>query len=409
MNAVTIKDRFPIPTVDDMLDELHGAMYFTKLMRAGYHQVRVHPDDIHKTAFRTHSGHYEYLVMPCGLCNAPSTFQAAMNEVFRPYLRKFLLVFFDDILVYSRKWEEHMFHLRIVFQILSERKFFVKLSKCVFGAREVYYLGHIISHERVRVDNRKIEAMQSWPKPKTITELRGFLGLTGYYRKFVQNYGLIAEPLTNLLKKGNFLWNPKAEQAFEELKRAMITTPVLALPNFSEIFVIETDASDYGIGAVLGQKGRPIAFLSKALGPSKKNWSVFSKEMLAITEAIKLWRSYLLGQRFQILTDQKSLKFLLEQRVVTPEQQKWVSKLVGFEYEIIYRPGKTNAVADALSRRVDSPMLHTLHDAMCEGISAPQFSIWDDLKEANTRDPYLVALHQKLASQPESMANYMEK
>jgi hypothetical protein len=407
LNAVTIKDRFPIPTVDDMLDELHGAVHFTKLdLRASYHQIRVQPEDIRKTTFRTHSGHYEYVVMPFGLCNAPSTFQAAMTEVFRPYLRKFLLVFFDNILIYSKCWNEYIDHLRKIFEILSIQKFFVKPSKCIFGALEVDYLGHIISQEGVRVDNRKIEAMQSWPPPKTVTKLRGFLGLTGYYRKFVRNYGVIATPLTDLLKKGNFGWNPKANAAFETLKTAMVTTPVLALPDFSNKFIVETDASDYGIGAILSQNGRPIAYLSKALGPSKRAWSIYSKEMLAIMEAIRAWRPYLLGNKFQIQTDQKSLKFLLEQRIVTPEQQKWVSKLVGFDYEIIYRPGHSNLAADTMSRMPHSPLLMSITAPAIGGISGPQFSLWEELKEINVADPYLIALHQKLQAQPELMTNY---
>jgi hypothetical protein len=238
-------------------------------LRVGYHQIRVHLDDIYKTAFRTPSGHYEYVVMPFGLCNDPSTFQVAMNEVFRPYLRKFLLVFFEDILVYSKQWNEHIEHLRRVFEILSEQKFYVKPSKCIFGAREVDYLEHIIYQEGVRVDNRKIEVMQSWPPPKTITELPGFLGLTGYYRQFVCDYGPIAAPLTELLKKGNFSWTPVAAVAFDKLKNAMVTTLVLALPDFAALFIVETDASDFGIGAILSDHGRPIVFLSKALGPSK--------------------------------------------------------------------------------------------------------------------------------------------
>jgi hypothetical protein len=407
LNAVTIKDRFPIPTVDDMLDELHGAIFFTKLdLRAGYHQIRVHPEDIHKTAFRTHSGHYEYVVMPFGLCNAPSTFQAAMNEVFRPYLRKFLLVFFDDILVYSKHWDEHIQHLRQVFDVLSVQKFYVKPSKCLFGAREVDYLGHIVSQDGVRVDNRKIDAMQSWPSPKMITELRGFLGLTGYYRKFVRNYGLIAAPLMNLLKKGNFGWTPAAAAAFDQLKNAMVTTPVLALPDFTALFIVETDASEFGIGAILSQQGRPIAFLSKALGPAKRAWAIYSKEMLAVMEAIKTWRPYLLGRKFQIQTDQKSLKFLLEQRIVTPEQQKWVSKLVGYDYDIVYRPGRTNAAADAMSRLHHIPVLLTITAPALEGITGPQFSLWEDLKSINQTDPYLLGLHDKLQHSPATMTHY---
>ena len=190
--------------------------------------------------------------------------------------------FFYDISVYSKVWDEHVDHLRMVFEILDAQCFLVKPSKSVFRAREVEYLGHIISCEDVRVDNRKIEAMQARPKPHSIIELRGFLGLTGYYLKIVHNYGPIAAPLTNLLKKGNFLWTPRDDEAFETLKQAMETSLVLALPDFSTIFVVETEASDFGIGVVLGQNEHPIAFLSKALGPSRRAWSIYAKEMLAI-------------------------------------------------------------------------------------------------------------------------------
>jgi hypothetical protein len=187
LNAAIVKDRFPIPTVDDMLDELYGASYFTKLdLRDGYHQVRVNPMDIPTTTFHTHNGHYEYLVMPFDLCNAPSTFQAIMNSIFWPHLRKFILVFFDDILVYSPTWDMHLMHVRQTLAILKQHQFFVKTSKCVFGQQELEYLGHIITNHGVKVDENKIAAMVAWPRPTNISELRGFLGLTGYYRKFVK-------------------------------------------------------------------------------------------------------------------------------------------------------------------------------------------------------------------------------
>ena len=332
LNSATIKDGFPIPTIEDTLDELHGATFVTRLdLRAGYHQVRMDKEDVHKTAFRTHNGHYEYLVMPFGLCNAPSTFQALMNNLFRPHLRKFILVFFDDILIYSSGWETHLFHVEQAFQILKKHKLYLKFKKCAFGLQELLYLRHIISSDGVKVDPSKIQAMLEWPIPSTISELRGFLGLTGYYRKFVKNYGHIARPLTNLLKKWRFSWSEEATAAFSHLKEAMTTTPTLAMPNFQQPFTIETDAAIDGIRAVLTQNNKPIAFMSKALGQSKISWSIYAKEMLAIQQSIRMWRPYLIGQKFFIQTDQKSLKYLLEQKIGTPEQQNWVAKLLGYE------------------------------------------------------------------------------
>lgn len=312
LNSATIKDRFPIPTVEDMLDELHGSAFFTKLdITADFHQVRMHPSDVHKNGFRTHHGHFEYLVMPFGLCNAPSTFQALMNDIFRPYMRKFVLVFFDDILIYSPTWEFHLQHVREVFSMIQKHHLSVKFKKCEFGKRELEYLGHIISSTGVNVDQSNVRAMTALPVPTTVTELRGFLGLTGYCRKFVRDYGLIARPLTNLLRKGKFVWDYDADQAFNNLKTAMTTTPTLALPDFSKPFVIKTDASGEGIGAVLSQQGQPIAFMSRSLGVLKKAWSTYAHEMLAIIVAICTWRPYLLGRKFTIQTDQRSLRYML--------------------------------------------------------------------------------------------------
>ncbi|GAU42093.1 hypothetical protein TSUD_134770 [Trifolium subterraneum] len=216
LNNITIKDRFPIPTIDELLDELHGASYFSKIdLRSGYHQIRLVPEDIHKTGFQTFDGHYEFLVMPFGLSNAPSTFQAAMNDLLRPYLRKFTLVFFDDILIYSPTWESHIQHLNQVLSLLSTHQFYAKLSMCQFGVSSVDYLGHIISAEGVQVDPSKIQAMISWPTPKNITALRAFLGLNGFYRRFVLNYASIASPLTDLLKSNSFKWTDSTKQSLK--------------------------------------------------------------------------------------------------------------------------------------------------------------------------------------------------
>lgn len=299
LNSITVKDSYPIPLIDDLLDELGKATIFSKIdLRAGYHQIRVRQEDIEKTAFVTSSGHYEFKVMPFGLTNAPATFQSLMNEVFRQELKEFVLVFFDDILVYSQTEALHYSHLRKVLHLLRQNTLYAKASNCSFGRPQVEYLGHIISKSGVGVDPSKIEGVQNWPLPQTIKALRGFLGLTGYYRKFVKGYGVIAKPLTSLLKKGNFKWTPEVEKAFHTLKEAMTQTPVLQLPDFSKPFIVETDASYGGMGAVLMQEKHPLAYLSKALGPKSMGLSIYEKEFLAIILAIQmegtpnLWHFY---------------------------------------------------------------------------------------------------------------------
>lgn len=398
LNKITIKDRYPIPVVDELLDELHGAQVFTKLdLRSGYHQIRVHEADVSKTAFRTHDGHYEFLVMPFGLSNAPATFQSLMNHIFRLYLRKFVLVFFDDILIYSRNIDEHLKHLELVFALLRKHKLFVKESKCTFAQKSVGYLGHLISSDGVSVEPEKIQCILSWKTPSTVKELRGFLGLAGYYRKFVKDFGKISAPLTQLLKKDAFKWTAEATIAFKLLQQALTTTPVLILPDFSKEFYLECDASGGGIGAVLMQCARPIAFYSKPLSGKNLNLSVYDKEMLAIVCAVNKWRPYLLGRHFKIYTDHRSLKYFLEQRLSSIEQQKWVSKLLGYDYEIIYRSGSSNKAADALSRLVNPQLL---------AISAPIFSGVDDIIAECHTDPTLRALIDQLQLQPDSKRHY---
>jgi len=340
LNRHTVKDKFPIPIIEELIDELAGSTIYTKLdLRSGYHQVRMCPDDVFKTAFKTHSGHFEFLVMPFGLTNAPATFQSLTNHVFKDYLRRFVLVFFDDILIYSPTWESHVDHLHRVFQTMRDNSLYAKLSKCCFGIPKVEYLGHYISGKGVETDPKKLEVIQQWPQPCTQRELRGFLGLTGYYRRFIQGYAQICRPLTELLKKDGFVWSEAATAAFQALKEAMSTTPVLALPNFDQQFEVEINAYNTGIGAVLQQNRNPIAFISRQLGPKWAKLSVYDKELLAIVFVVQKWQQYLMGRTFVIRTDQKSLKHLLEQKISTPFQQFWLSKLMGFSYEIQYKSG----------------------------------------------------------------------
>ena len=327
---MTIKNRFPMPLIEEIIEELAGSSYFTKLdMKSGYHQVRMKQEDEYKTAFKTHHGHYQFKVMPFGWTNAPATFQCIMNEVLAPFLRKFVMVFLDDILIYNPDLDSHLAHLEQVLETLKNNQLYLKKSKCSFAQGQVEYLGHVISGRGVATASDKIEAMLKWPVPKNVTDVRAFLGLTGYYRRFVKDYGCIAKPLTQLLKHKQFQWSPAAQVAFEQLKQAMVSAPVLALPDFKESFVVETDVSDIGIGAVLMQKDRPIAFLSKALGDSHKHKSIYEKEFLALIMAVEKWRQYLQRQEFIIRTDHQSLAYLIEHNLHSELQRKAMTRLMG--------------------------------------------------------------------------------
>ncbi|KAJ0824772.1 putative nucleotidyltransferase, Ribonuclease H [Helianthus annuus] len=353
LNKLTIKNRYPLPRIDDLFDQLQGSSYYSKIdLRSGYHQLRIQEESVPKTAFRTRYGHYEFLVMPFGLTNAPAVFMDLMNRVCKPYLDKFVIVFIDDILIYSRTKEEHEQHLRTILELLKKEKLYAKFSKCEFWIREVQFLGHVVNEKGIHVDPSKIEAIKNWEAPKTPTEVRQFLGLAGYYRRFIENFSKIAQPLTALTQKDKkYDWGVKQEEAFQLLKSKLCDAPILSLPEGTEDFVIYCDASRQGLGCVLMQRQKVIAYASRQLKVHERNYTTHDLELGAVVFALKIWRHYLYGTRCTIFTDHKSLQHIFDQKELNMRQRRWVELLNDYDCEIKYHPGKANVVADALSRK----------------------------------------------------------
>ncbi|KAD7476918.1 hypothetical protein E3N88_00054 [Mikania micrantha] len=353
LNKLTIKNRYPLPRIDDLFDQLQGAQYFSKIdLRSGYHQLRIQEEDIPKTAFRTRYGHYEFMVMPFGLTNAPAVFMDLMNRVCKPYLDQFVIVFIDDILIYSKNKKEHEQHLKTVLELLKEEQLYAKFSKCEFWLREVQFLGHVINSDGIHVDPAKIEAIKNWDVPTTPTEIRSFLGLAGYYRRFISNFSKIALPLTKLTQKSEpFVWTQKQEEAFQTLKQRLCNAPILTLPEGSDDFVVYCDASHQGLGCVLMQRDKVIAYASRQLKIHEKNYTTHDLELGAVVFALKIWRHYLYGTKCTIFTDHKSLQHIFDQKELNMRQRRWVELLNDYDCVIKYHPGKANVVADALSRK----------------------------------------------------------
>ncbi|KAJ0916075.1 putative nucleotidyltransferase, Ribonuclease H [Helianthus annuus] len=353
LNKLTIKNRYPLPRIDDLFDQLQGASYFSKIdLRSGYHQLRVHEEDIPKTAFRTRYGHYEFTVMPFGLTNAPAVFMDLMNRVCKPYLDKFIIVFIDDILIYSKTQSDHEQHLRLTLELLKKEQLFAKFSKCEFWLKEVQFLGHIVDEQGIQVDPSKISAIKDWDTPTTPTEVRSFLGLAGYYRRFIENFSKIAVPLTALTQKNQpFEWGSKQEEAFQTLKQKLCDAPILTLPEGNDDFVVYCDASKLGLGCVLMQRNKVIAYASRQLKVHEKNYTTHDLELGAVVFALKIWRHYLYGTKCVVFTDHKSLQHIFNQKELNMRQRCWVELLNDYDCEIRYHPGKANVVADALSRK----------------------------------------------------------
>jgi hypothetical protein len=353
LNAITIRNKYPLPHIYILFDQLAGAKVFSKVdLHSGYHQIKIKPSDIPKIAFSTRYGLYEYLVMSFGLTNATAYFMYLMNSVFMPDLDKFVIVFIDDILIYSKNLEDHARHLHIILQRLREHHLYAKFSKCEFWLDTVKFLGHTISSDGISVDPSKVQQVMDWKPPTSVHQICSFLGLAGYYRRFIPDFSKITKPMTEFLKKGvKFSWNEKCEEAFHTLRAHLTTAPVLAQPDNSKPFDIYCDASGIGLGCVLMQNNRVIAYASRALRTDEQNYPTYDLELAAVIHALKIWRHYLMGTKCNIYIDHKSLKYIFTQADLNMRQRCWLELIKDYDLEVHYHPGKANVVADALSRK----------------------------------------------------------
>lgn len=360
LNDITVKNKYPLPLMNSAFEFLQGATVFSKLdLRNAYHLVRIREGDEWKTAFNTPLGHFEYLVMPFGLSNSPAVFQCLINDVLRDMLGRFVFVYLDDILIFSQSQAEHIQHVRQVLHRLLENRLFVKAEKCEFHASTVTFLGHVIARGQVRMDPEKVRAVLDWPRPDSRKQLQRFLGFANFYRRFIRNYSRIAAPLTALTSPATpFHWSSEAEGAFLDLKKRFTSAPILINPDSSRQFVVEVDASDVGVGAVLSQRSpednklHPCAFLSHRLSPTERNYDVGNRELLAVKLALEEWRHWLEGvdQPFVVWTDHKNLEYIRSAKRLNPRQARWALFFGRFNFALTYRPGSRNVKPDALSR-----------------------------------------------------------
>lgn len=397
LNEKTISDKYPIPEITDILDKLGRTCYFSTIdLVSGFHQIQLADEDIEKTAFSVNSGKYEFTRMPFGLKNAPATFQRVMDCILREFLGKCCLVYMDDVIIFSSSLEEHKKDLMKVMNKLKEANLKIQLDKCEFFKKEVQYLGHTVSEEGVKPNTDKIEIIKTWPIPKTEKEIRQFLGTLGYYRRFIKDFAKLVKPLTALLRKdAEFTITPEIVTCFEKCKQLLTMDPILIYPDFTKEFSLTTDASDYAIGAVLSQgpagKDRPIAYASRTLNNTEENYSTTEKEFLAIVWAVKHFRPYLYGRKFKLFTDHQPLTYSMSdanRRIIRGK-----IALEEFDYELIYKPGNQNTVADALSR-IKADEIHTNEQDNNESTSDNDSDL-ETVHSAETSDDFFIWATEK--------------
>lgn len=407
LNEITIKDRTPLPRQEDLIDKLKHAKVFTQLdLRWGYNNVRIKEGEEYKTAFGTKYGHFEYLVMPFGLTNAPAAFQRFMNDIFRDLLDVTVIVYLDDILIFSEDPTKHEEHVKEVLKRLKANQLFCKPSKCHFSVTTVTYLGLVITPQGISMDEKKVEAVNKWPKPTKVKEVQAFLGLANFYRRFVKDFSSIVKPLTTLTKKDHpWTWGNKEQLAFDTLKQKMSEKPVLIHPDPEKPYFLETDASGVAMGAVLSQRDKdgrlhPVAFMSKGFTGAEINYDTHDKELLAILKAFEEWRIHLEDTKdpVTVLTDHRNLEYWKKAVTFNRRHQRWHLLMAAYNFIIQYRPGKQSEKPDALSRRADHKDVPSEPQVMIPGstfrgftghIDDPDLPWQDRLKHATRADPSL--------------------
>jgi hypothetical protein len=354
INKITIRYRFPLPRMDDFLDCLSGAKFFSKIdLKSGYHQICMREGDEWNTTFKTNEGLYEWLVMLFGLTNAPSTFMTLMNEVLKDFIKKFVIVYLDDILIFNKTKAEHLKHLAIVMKRLQQEKLLINMKKSSFMKIKLIYLGFVISADKLKMDPDKVEVIKNWPLPKSIFEVRSFHGLASFYRKSIRNFSGISAPMMDTMKKihKSFHWTEEAEKIFNLLKRKITEQPILVLPDFKKTFQVKCDASGFSIREVLSQEDKPIAYFSEKLNETKVKYSMYDKEFYAIIQALKKWRHYLIPKELVLYSDNHALQFVTQQDKFNQRHVKWVEYMQNFTFVIKHIYGTANKVFDALSRK----------------------------------------------------------